>query len=374
MTSCASAVRGGCAALIAAAIATASPAAAARPHDSVGWRSTAVPIVNFSSDDGTGYGLRLNLYEYDGDAVPYRRKYSAQVFATTGGKWVHRLLVDLPHLRPGERLEAELAYEKEEYANYHGGLPDARLELYSRNQKTFRQAMPQARATWTRSLTEPWRWRLEARISHASIEPNAGIGSVLRDLDPPGRSGGVFCTVKTALRRDRRDNYNDSQSGQLASLEVAYGFGRDGWPGGVRTGVEHRGFRRLAPGVVLAHWLRGDAVSGNQPFYEELSLGSSSTVRGLAAARDRGECRLVGNVELRAAGLPLWPRRQVHLGAVVFLDGGQIFTLEDGPTHDHWRRGQGLGLRLHWHSTIVRADYSRSGDRTGLYITFGQVF
>jgi len=33
-----------------------------------------------------------------------------------------------------------------------------------------------------------------------------------------------------------------------------------------------------------------------------------------------------------------------------------------------------MGLRCHWQSTIVRADYGTSGDRRALYITFSQVF
>ena len=34
----------------------------------------------------------------------------------------------------------------------------------------------------------------------------------------------------------------------------------------------------------------------------------------------------------------------------------------------------GAGLRYHWHSTIVRADYGASKNRTAIYITFSQVF
>jgi len=46
----------------------------------------------------------------------------------------------------------------------------------------------------------------------------------------------------------------------------------------------------------------------------------------------------------------------------------------DGPSLDDWQSGTGAGLRFHWQSTIVRADYGSSGGQTGLYITFSQVF
>ena len=75
-----------------------------------GWRPTAVPVVNFSSDDGTSFGIQVNLYEYDGEIVSHWRKYCAQSSATTGGKWVHRMLLDAPYIHSSERLEAERVF------------------------------------------------------------------------------------------------------------------------------------------------------------------------------------------------------------------------------------------------------------------------
>ena len=47
-----------------------APGDASKAYESTGWRPTAVPLWNYSTDDGTGYGLRANLYEYDGSTVP----------------------------------------------------------------------------------------------------------------------------------------------------------------------------------------------------------------------------------------------------------------------------------------------------------------
>ena len=83
--------------LIAAGVVlTGGPAWAGHVHETVGRKFTAIPLVNFSSDDGVGYGLRLNLFEYDGTSVPYRRAYSIQAFFTTRGKWAHRQYTDIP--------------------------------------------------------------------------------------------------------------------------------------------------------------------------------------------------------------------------------------------------------------------------------------
>ena len=355
------------------AFAGACPSGARQVHETVGWRPTMIPLLNFSSDDGTGYGLRANLFEYDGQSVPYRRKYSAQVFITTKGKWIHRVLVDTPEFRPGRRLEVELVYEKEDFANYYGGLSAEEIARYSRDQRTFRQAFPELKVKWIRTLRFPWRLRIGGRLSHNGIEPNAADG-ILSVLDPLGADGGAFAQFVGSLRYDTRDNYNNATSGVLEELLVDFGIGGGGDYRGATFSFDHRHFHTLGGGLVAANRLRVNWTIGDLPFYEELDMGGSGTVRGLASARDRGEARIVFNGELRWRGLPIWRRQHLYLGLVAFGDVGQIFARDALPTSDGWRRGSGMGLRCHWQSTIVRADYGTSGDRRAIYITFSQVF
>ena len=354
---------------------TTPPSDAQMVYETAGWGTTAVPLLNFSSDDGTGYGLRANLFEYDGESVPYRRKFSTQVFVTTKGKWVHRILVDTPKLRPGQRLEAELVYRKEDFANYYGGLSDEDIEDYARDEKTFRQAFPELKVKWIRTLRLPWRLRVGGRLSHNDIEPNAAR-SILSDSPPLGGDGGTFAQLNSSLRYDTRDNYNNATSGILEELLVDIGVGGGGDYRGAMVSFDHRHFLPVAQGqVVVAHHLSIDWTLGNRPFYEELELGGSSTVRGVASARDRGEARVLLNGELRWRGLPVRRRQHIYLGLVAFGDFGQIFERDVLPDGGEWRRGSGMGLRLHWQSTIVRADYgSSSTGRTAIYITFSQVF
>ena len=356
------------------AVLSAFPCDAQKAHETSGWRPTALPLLNFSSDDGTGYGLRVNLFEYDGVSVPYRRKYSVQLFMTTKGTWVHRVLVDTPHLRPGQRLEGELVYEKEDFANYYGGLSDEDSDAYSRDQKTFRQAFPELKVKWIRTLRVPWRLRLGGRLSHRDITPNALTGSILAKQNPLGADGGMFAQINSSLRYDTRDDYNNATSGVLEELLVGFGLGGGGDYRGVTFSFDHRHFRPLTQTLLFAHRMSVDWTLGDLPFYEELKLGGSRTVRGAPSARDRGEARILLNGELRWRGLPLWRRRHMYLGVAVFGDLGQIFERGELPHGGEWRRGVGMGLRYHWQSTIVRADYGSSGDRTAIYITFSQVF
>ena len=357
-----------------------SPGEASAAHESTGWRPTAVPLWNYSTDDGTGYGLRANLYEYDGSTVPYRRKYSAQLFFTTGGKWVHRLLMDTPRFRGGaDRLELEFVFEKEEFANYYGGLSREETRGLGRDHTTFSQAFPELKLRWIRRLglrrdSTPWRLRLGSRLSYYRITPNAGAGNILVEQDPLGTDGGSLAQVDASLRYDTRDNYNDSSAGLLEELLVEYTFGAGGDYNGVRARLEHRHFASPVSGIVAAHRLALDWTAGNLPFFEELEVGGSNTVRGLPKARDRGSARVLLNGELRWRGVRLSSGENIHLGALLFADAGQIFDRSELPAGDQWRRGAGLGLRFHWHSTIVRADYGSSAGGTGIYITFSQVF
>jgi outer membrane protein assembly factor BamA len=211
-------------------------------------------------------------------------------------------------------------------------------------------------------------------VGRNQITPNSAQGHLLELLSPLGAGGGFLFLANTSLRRDTRDDYNDSSRGTFEELLLEYGLGGGGDFRGGRLGFEHRHFLPLPPGLVLACRAGGALAFGDLPFYEELKLGGDETVRGLAAARERGEGRLLFNAELRWPGFSPLPSLPVRGGLLVFFDAGQIFRRARGPSLGKWRTGAGLGLRCHWHSTIVRADLGRSGRRTGIYLNFSQVF
>lgn len=344
----------------------------AQTPGTLGKKLTAIPLLNFSSDDGAGYGLRVSLYDYDGTSVPYRTCYSVQAFFSTKGKWSHRVYVDLPSIRPGRRVEIEALYEKEDYANYYGGRSDGVLETYTREQKTFEQNYPKVRAMWIEDLRGAWRVRMELQVGHNSVTPNQENGNILFDANPRGADGGTNAKAGVALRYDTRDDYNNSASGLLEELLVEYGLGND-FNGGKIT-YDHRYFLPVGASWVFAHRFNAGLTFGNVPFYETFELGGSSTLRGPPAASWRGDGRILLNAELRWRGLPLSQRRDIHLGVLVFGDVGQIFSRSNGPSMDAWQAGGGAGLRFHWHSTIVRADYGYSEGKKGIYLTFSQVF
>ncbi len=102
-----------------------------------GWYPTGLPLINFSSDDGVGYGVRVYLYnngkktdkyfEYS----PYFLQMYAQFFQTTNGISYHELNLDLPYIFGTEfRIKTALVYDADKNANYFGlGSRDARGHL-----------------------------------------------------------------------------------------------------------------------------------------------------------------------------------------------------------------------------------------------------
>lgn len=347
-----------------------------------GWRPTALPLAAFSSDEGAGYGLRVSLYRYDGLSVPYSASLSAQLYATNRGKVAHRLYLDLPHWRPGQRLEVELLYEKEDAANYYAGLSEGAARTWlagvspeeRRRRSTFRQRYPRVLGMWLRDLNGPWQLRAGLLLGHCRVRPNGGPGNLLHDLGPAGREGGAVLMANTALRRDTRDDYNDPRRGSLAEILLEYGGLARRAGRGMRLSGEYRVFVPLPAGLILAQRSVLNLASRDLPFFELPSLGGHDTVRGLLEGRERAAGRLLANLELRWPGWAPLPRLPLRGGLLLFADLGQTFDRDTGPGRRGWRTGVGLGGRGHWHSTIVRGDLGRSEGRFGVYLKFAQVF
>jgi len=62
-----------------------------------GFNLTGIPVLNFNSDEGFGYGARVSFYNHSqGGYNPYFYLIDTQIFFTTGGK--KKFLAFLTHL------------------------------------------------------------------------------------------------------------------------------------------------------------------------------------------------------------------------------------------------------------------------------------
>jgi len=87
-----------------------------------GWGWGGVPAINYNADEGFGYGVVGNVYNYaEGGYSPYYWTVQPQIFFTTGGKQEHWLWFDSPYLLgKGIRVTTKLKYMKQLFDPYYG--------------------------------------------------------------------------------------------------------------------------------------------------------------------------------------------------------------------------------------------------------------
>jgi len=144
-----------------------------------GWEPAGLPALNYDSDEGFGYGVLLELYNYgDGGYSPYRFTLQPTVFLTTGGRREFTLFFDAPHLLPeGWRIDASLAGDRQFAIPYYGlgntSVYDALLED-TEGQYFYRFGRTQRRAAVN----------VQRELSGTPIRVLAGVGATHTDVDP----------------------------------------------------------------------------------------------------------------------------------------------------------------------------------------------
>jgi len=143
---------------------------------------TGLPLLNYSSDTGFGYGARVYLHN-DGTCedscfaiTPYRGEWYANVMQTTSGWQYDVLSADLPALDNGNwRLRAQAIFEKDTNRNFYGvgaesmrGLPGS---TFAANQERLDRATPAG--PWS---TDGWhnKYRMERPDAFLQMERQLG--------------------------------------------------------------------------------------------------------------------------------------------------------------------------------------------------------
>jgi outer membrane protein assembly factor BamA len=359
--------------ILIALILAGQPSFAEEVYQTVGRRFTFLPLTGFSSDDGIGGGFRLSLFDYDGETIPYARTFSLQGFFTSKGKWAHQFRADFPEILKGNRLEISVRYDKEETASFFGDLSEGDLLPFSEDERNFEQIDPFITVRLIRTLNAPWQIQFRVRTGKTYIKPKTPT-NVIGILSPLGHDGGMLLQAGVAVRYDTRDDYVNTIRGRLGEAGVEWRFGDGGNFNSIELTIEHRHFKEVLNRVILAQRLHGIYTFGDIPFYERPKLGSSKTLRGLSADRFRDDGRILMNTELRWLGVRASHRNNIYAGANLFSDIGQVFPRRSWPKSDQWEVGVGVGLRIYWHSTVVRADYGCANGGSALYMRFSQIF
>ena len=344
-----------------------------------------VPLINFTTDRGLGYGGYGALFymgpDGPGDA-PYRMQLGTQWYRTTGGYQDHKLVLDVPSLAGGRlRADLHLGWERWDQAYYFGQgnmLPRIRPDDTPKNLYAF--GLNSVRVVSKARYQVAGNWHVFAgqlaRTATIDVYPNSRL-----DQDQPdGVEGGVLSQVFGGVMVDARDHEFAPTSGfwSEVSVRTAHPWLGSSWSmWGVN--LTDRGYWSLGtPRLVLAHREGIDLQRGETPFFHQIVMGGSQWVdiggplamRGLPIGRYRGEMTLYGDVELRweATDFTLG-RANFRMFTVPFVSAARVIEPGETDPRLHPHGGAGLGVRLLYNEVFQarfdvaagREEYQSSG-------------
>lgn len=389
----------GVVALVVALASGAAPLAGQADSVPTGREYAGLPAVNFDADEGFGYGVLLEMYDYGPGRLPYVYTVQPTIFFTTKGRRDFTLFFDAPHLLPaGWRIDAYLAREQQIATPYYGlgnaSAYDAALETdadpyYYRYGRTRHQL----RVNLQRAVAPAVRWLVGVGVSHTTLDlvpRDSGTTLLAREVaagDAPEE--GWWNYVRAGVIRDTRDREVGTARGSWSELLAQY-FGEvlGSESSYARFTAIDRRYVTLAPGLVYANRILVQQVTGDAPFHalatiqrsfkQQEGLGGAESVRGLPKNRYVGQGLFLWNAELRWRALE-WRLigKPFHMVLSAFVDSGRVWhdgapSLDPGPLH----HGYGGGLRVGMgENFVVAVDVGTSADaRLGLYIGLGYLY
>jgi outer membrane protein assembly factor BamA len=387
--------------LVALAMLSVARLAAQKPR-ATGLEVGGVPALNFNSDEGFGYGVIAELYQYgDGTQAPWVWTLQPKIFLTTGGRRDFTLFFDAPHVLPGGwRIGIYLASEQQIATPYYG-VGNATLYDAARDAEDgpdpYYYRFGRTRRGISTDLQHPiFDPRLRAliglgisRVSVVPVPKNEG-NTLFGDEWGREERAGWFNYGRVGLVWDTRDRETDPRRGAWTELlvqRVDHTLGADA--DYTRWTFADRRYLSLTRNLVFAHRVLLQNVSAGAPVYElfavqtsfkqQEGLGGANTLRGIPKDRYVGRGLLVWNAELRwrAADFRMLDR-PFHVTLSAFLDQGRVW--KDGiRIHSllaDLHRGVGGGIRLGMgEDFVVAADAGTSSEASlPIYIGLGYLF
>ncbi|MCK4689905.1 MAG: BamA/TamA family outer membrane protein [Candidatus Marinimicrobia bacterium] len=386
-----------------------------------GWGWGGVPALNYNADDGFGYGILLDLFNYGtGGYSPYYFKINTIIFFTTGGKQDHTLFFDAPYLLgSGIRLNVRFCYKTEDYYPYFGLGNDSEYNadyietdddnnsldtLHGKHYYTVQSDKVILISNLQKALVyrEDGKPKISALaglgIIHVNTTENENDGIVTKfryDID----SSGVLTSkdtkkaynnfLKFGIIYDTRDNEPAPNTGVWTDLIGEWYTKLIGSNHKfLRLTFTDRRYFRIMEKLVYANRILVENIFGDAPYtmyypigssfrYDE-GLGGYRTIRGVFKNRYIGTTKFLVNMELRYRFYEFsFASQNFYLAANVFYDFGRVWHENDSESgiknmHD----GKGIGLHVAWNENfIVYADMGFSKEAgSQLYIDIGYLF
>ena len=397
--------------------------AAARLSDDViekkkeGWYITGLPLVNYNSDNGLGYGVRVYYYQNgqrDGGFFQYQ-PYSAQLygqfFMTTNGFNYHELNLDCYNVFGTDiRLKSAFVLDINKNANYFGvgqkttqqkltnpltgetydtmnGYADDFLEKPVAGEYTnykynkYQYIDPNYWADLYGDITEEIHWIAGFRIAYWDIKSWQGrkfefegetskSGETLLDIERPlGYSGGFYNTVRIGIVWDNQDYAPDPRRG----FNIDYNFetcqkflGSESTYYRSTLGARYH-WTPVRP-LTFAFRLGYTSAQQDVPFFDmawfsfpykrQAALGGNRSLRGYPLNRFVARTMTLANVELRYSFAEITPWGQrFEFKAVVFYDAGNAYDKPFRPFYEprfeDYKHCGGAGLVIAWNQATI---------------------
>ncbi|MFI5227687.1 MAG: BamA/TamA family outer membrane protein [Gemmatimonadales bacterium] len=361
---------------------------------------TGVPALNFDADEGTGYGVVLAAYGYDGADKAYRWTLQPTVFLTTEGRRDYTLFYDMPARsdRP-YRYTAFVGREQQLAAPYYGignDTPyDPTLEgggtryFYRYGRDRLRAAFDLQRTVGVRAL------RVLAGGGASSdridLTPfDSGTTLIAQQLGGETPSVGHTNYLRVGITWDTRDREIGAHSGTWADFLVQRVDARLGASSSyTRWTATARHYLPVGDRLTLANRVSLQNTLGDAPFYvladlqttqtSQDGIGGASSIRGLPKDRYVGKGMLLSNNELRWRALDFGMLgRPSSLVLSGFADAGRVWSdgVELSSALAQLHVGVGAGVRLAFGSSFVIAtDVGHSSQSTApVYVGLGYLF
>src|SRR3954468_19912355 len=359
-----------------------------------GLEKSALPAINFNSDEGFGYGITAQAYHYgDGTIKPYKYTIQPLLFLTTKGRRDLSVFFDAPHLLPANwRISSYVGREQQLATPYYGvgngtahdttldKAPNPYYYRYGRTSLRFNTDLQH-------TLVGPLRLLVGGGVRSVEIDRtpfDSGTTLIAQQSTPASFPKETSLTFRTGLVYDTRDRETGPTRGSWIEGLVQ----RADNPF-TRVTATARTYVSLNSRLVWAQRIAAQNLSGNVQFYELFpiqgsfkdseGLGGSGTVRGLPMDRYAGKGLAFANEELR------WRASDFRLGgresALIlsgFVDAGRVWDRGisvDGILSDY-HTGFGGGARLRYgQNFVVALDVAHSKESTmPIYIGLGYPF
>jgi hypothetical protein len=364
-----------------------------------------LPIVDYNSDVGVGYGAHTAVTVTSSDSTRELCRLEGEFYATTGGVFEPYLECELPFAGPG-RLRVHASYDRILYNQYYGfGNSDNQTGYLASKDLDYSYdygiSFPEFMLLYDFPVGKQlWPWlstlKLAAGVMMENVSirkspktPGNGSEPLLFEERPLGIDGGFVHEEIAGLILDNRDDRIDPSrgvycdmycAGSSRALASAYSYlhatGTLAW-----YGEPVKKFGRL----VLASRLLVDYIRGDAPFfvYEHTAgfdrkelFGGRGSMRGIPQYRYKNRFSFVLTPEcrLRVFSFRLFGD-DFMLGPALFSDLGNTFAspLLMEPV---LQVTYGGGLRLRWANDFV-ASFDLGFWRnslSGIYLYFGHQF